>query len=405
MDENHDKHVSEKWWVSPFNFIPEVTSSFNLPQSVSFHDVTLRDGEQTPGVVFNKQDKLEIARALSEAGVERIEAGMPVISQEEKEAIKAITRERLSSKIFTLCRLIKSDIDQSIEVDVDGVIIEAPVGVPKLKQFGWTLEQVKSATLETLDYAKSHGLYTVFFGVDTTRADVQNYFEFIQEIEKSKADSIAVVDTFGCITPEAMAYLVKHVTRFTKKPVEVHTHNDTGLATATTLAAVTQGARVVHVAVNGLGERTGNAPLEEVAVGLKLLYGMNVRIKLERLFALSELVEEKSGFLKPTNKPIVGKRAFARESGISVAGWAKYHLGSEPFLPDLFGNRHEVLVGKKSGRHSIEYKLKELGFSDFDEKSVNEILVAVKDLAQKKKRALTDQEFLEIANALLRAHA
>jgi methanogen homocitrate synthase len=389
----------DKWWVSPYNTIDEVRKELKIPEKVEIHDVTLRDGEQTVGVVFNKEDKLTISKLLDEIGVHRIEAGMPVISAEEKDAIKAITRENLRAKIFVLSRLIQGDVDAALETEVDGIILEAPIGVPKLMQFeGWDLNFVEDLAIKMIDYAKSHGLYVVFFGVDTTRTEPNKFNEFIKKIDETKADAIAIVDTYGCITVEGMKYLVRKVREITKKPIEVHTHNDFGLSTATTIAAISEGASVAHVAINGIGERTGNASLEEVVMGLKLLYGVNLSIKTEKLYELSREVEKRSGFKIALNKPIVGYTAFARESGISVAGWMKYALGSEAILPELVGNTHKVIIGKKSGRHSIIYKMRELGIDDskFDEIKIKKILEDVKQKSENLKRALTDNEFLEI---------
>lgn len=389
-----NSYSSEKWWVSPFNFKAKYP---NAPSQVVFHDVTLRDGEQTPGVVFNAEDKLEIARMLSGVGVRRIEAGMPIISDEERSAIRSIVKEGLDSEIFTLCRLRKEDIEASAESEVQGIVLEAPVGVPKLKQFGWGMDYVESLSLEMVDLAKSHGLYVTYFGVDTTRVDEEAYFRLMEKIVKSKADALAVVDTFGCITTDGMRYLVRRLREITQKPIEVHTHNDLGLAVANTVAAVLEGASVMHTAVNGLGERVGNAAFEEVAVNLEIMLGIKTGIALGKLKQLSQIVEERSGFRMPPNKPIVGDNAFARESGISVAGWAKYNLGSEPLLPEVVGNQHRVLVGKKSGRHAIEYKLKELGITaNLSDDQLRDLLSEVKRFAELNKRALTDEEFTRL---------
>lgn len=393
-----EAYKSEKWWVSPFNFVSNYPEA---PKEVEFHDVTLRDGEQTPGVVFNPSDKVEIARALSELGVARIEAGMPVISDEERNAIKSIVKERLKAKVFTLSRLRKEDIEATAQSEVYGTVLEAPVGVPKLKQFGWNLDQVRSMSLEMIDYAKSHGLYVTYFGVDTTRADEKGFFSLMEEVVKSKADAFAVVDTFGCITPDGMRYLVRRLRQLTRKPIEVHTHNDLGLAVVNTVAAVLEGASVVHTAVNGLGERVGNASTDEVAANLELMLGIRTGVHLAGLKRLSKLVEERSGFRMPANKPLVGENAFARESGISVAGWAKYNLGSEPLLPEVVGNTHRVLVGKKSGRHAIEYKIGELALdAALTEDEMKLLLGEVKSFAETNKRALTDQEFSELVRKI-----
>lgn len=397
------KYFGDDWWASPYNAIANEGLKGKLPKKVQIHDVTLRDGEQTPGIVFNKEDKVNISRALSDMGVHRIEVGMPVISKEEKDAIKTITSEGLDAKIFTLSRLIKNDIDQSVDSGVDGVVLETPLGTPKRKQLGWSVEKAMDLTLEMIDYAKSHGLFVSSFGVDTTRTEEDIYMNYIRAVTETKADSITIVDTFGCITYEGMSYLAEKVSRLTGKPLEVHTHNDFGLSVASSFAAVAKGASTVHVAVNGIGERTGNAPLDEITTGLKYLYGIDTGVKLSEMYRLSRMVEERSNFMLPSNKPFVGTRAFARESGISVAGWAKFNLGSEPVLPEVVGNRHEVVVGKKSGKGSIEYKLKELGMwnDSINEEQLEKLMMMVKDRAQKTKREVSEEDFRSFAKEVL----
>lgn len=397
------KYYGDNYWVSPYNSAGNERLKVKLPNKVQIHDVTLRDGEQTPGIVFNKDDKLNISRALSEIGVQRIEVGMPVISKEEKDAIKTITSEGLSSKIFTLARLIKNDVDESAESGVDGVILETPLGTPKRKQFGWSVEKAIELTLEMIDYAKSYGLFVSTFGVDTTRTEDDIYMKYINEVSKTKVDSITLVDTFGCITYEGMSYLADKVSKMTKKPLEVHTHNDFGLSVATSFAAVANGASTVHVAVNGIGERTGNAPLDEIATGLKYLYGIDTGVKLNRLFELSRMVEKSSKYPVPPNKPFVGTRAFARESGISVAGWAKFNLGSEPILPEVVGNKHEVVIGKKSGKGSIEYKIKELNLwhDGIKEEQIEKLMMMVKDKAQSTKMEVSDEDFRKMVDEVI----
>ena len=390
----------EKWWVSPLNFMEEVSSNTSPTGKVEFHDVTLRDGEQTPGVVFRKEEKVAIARMLDEVGIHRIEAGMPVVSKEDAEAVRAIAHEGLRAKVMGFSRLVKEDLDAVLNCDVSGVVCEGPVGEPKLNQFGWSREEVVSKAFDAIDYAKSHGLYTVFFGVDTTRAELTFLLDFFRRLgQETKVDAIALVDTFGCSTPEAIKFLVQQTRQVVKLPLEIHCHNDFGLGTACTIAAVTGGAQVVHTSVNGIGERTGNVSFEEVAVSLKLLYDLDVDIKLEKLFELSRLVEKHSGFKLSPNKPVVGERAFTREAGIGVAGWMKYYLGSEAFLPELVGNKHGVVLGKKSGKHSIEWKLKEMDLSIPPDK-VQEVLEKVKSVSEAKKGAVTDDEFSEIVSSL-----
>ncbi|GBC69388.1 2-isopropylmalate synthase [archaeon HR01] len=389
---------SEKHWVSPFNYT--LVSGFNFPEKIEIHDVTLRDGEQTPGVVLRSHEKLEIARALDELGVHRIEAGMPVVSAEDAEAVRLIAREGLKARIFAFARLVKEDIDAALKADVSGIVTEGPVGVPKLAQFGWQPDMVLEKAVEYVEYAKAHGLYTVFFGVDGTRADL-GFLKKIYSavVREAHADAVTVVDTFGCSTPEAFRRLVEEVGKTVNAPLEVHCHNDFGLGTACSVMGLAGGASVVHVSVNGIGERAGNAALEEVALSLELLYGRRLGLDYSSLVKVSRIVEKYTGFRVAPNKPIVGGRVFTRESGIAVAGWMKYHLGSEAFLPELVGNRHDVLVGKKSGRHSLEWKLKQLG-QEATSEELQLLLEAVKQRSLEKKGPVEDEELLELLRTL-----
>ncbi|MGI0072127.1 MAG: LeuA family protein [Thermoplasmata archaeon] len=398
---NAEPWKGEHHWVSRYDF--EEVDGPSVPlldHPVSLYDVTLRDGEQTPGVVFRTEDKVAIARKLDEVGVPRLEAGFPVVSEEDRVAVKAIAHLGLSARVFGFGRLLLEDIDAARACDVEGIVCEGPVGVPKLKQFDWPPEDVIGRAVRAIDYAKSHGLYTVFFGVDTTRGD----WEFLRRVfgavvEKARPDALAVVDTFGASSPDGYARIVRRFVReFSPLPIEVHTHNDFGLAVATSLAGALAGASVIHASVNGLGERTGNAPLEHVALALELLYGVPSSLRLEKFAELSHVVAEHSGVPLPANYPVVGARAFTRESGISVAGWARYHLGSEAYSPELVGNRYGVVVGKKSGRHAIEYKLSELGLA-LPADRIEEVVRRVKARAESERRFLTDDEFRAIVEA------
>ena len=290
----NDKYFREnEWWVSPYNFVPEVRNTYQLPKTVSIHDATLRDGEQTPGVVFSINDKIEIAEKLDEIGVDRIEAGMPAVSEQDFEAIKQISKLGLKSKIYTFARAINADIDKAIECGCHGVIIEVPIGYPKLKyQFKWTWEDVLRKSVPVINYAKSRGMHVVYFPYDTTRARESDLTNVLTRImQEAPPDSVGVVDTMGCILPEAMKFMVRLVKKLTNNlPVEVHTHNDFGMAVATELAGVEAGADCVHSCANGLGERTGNAALEELIVALHVLYGYDTKYNLAKLPELGELV-------------------------------------------------------------------------------------------------------------------
>ena len=394
-----------EWWVSPYNVRPEVRSTFQLPAKVAIHDATLRDGEQTPGVVMSIADKIEIAEKLSEVGVERIEAGMPAVSPQDFQAIKEISRLGLKSKIYTFARAINADIDKALECGCHGVIIEVPIGYPKLKyQFKWTWEDVVRKSAPVIQYAKSRGLHAVFFPYDTTRATEEDLTNMLTRImQEAPPDAVGVVDTMGCVLPEAMKFLVRMVKRLTNLPVEVHTHNDFGMAVATELAGVEAGAEVVHSCANGLGERTGNAALEELMVALHVLYGYDKQYNLAKIPELAEVVSRISKFPIAVNKPILGARNFTRESGIGVDLVVKEPLAMFGTHPALTGRQGEVVLGKKSGKLSITYNLEKMGITDYDDEAVAEMLKRVKEKGIEKRGLLTDDEFREIVDGVLAA--
>lgn len=391
-----------KWWVSPYNFEPEVRKSLNLPPQVQIHDATLRDGEQTPGVVFSIDDKIKIATKLSEVGVERIEAGMPAVSPQDAEAIKEITKLGLKSKIFTFARALKQDIDMALECGADGVIIEVPIGYPKITtQFGWTWEDVFKKSRDVINYAREQGLYAVFFPYDTTRARPEDLKNLCTNImNESPPDSIGIVDTMGCATPEAIKYMVRWVKDMTGLPIEIHTHNDFGMGVATELAAVTAGAEVVHSCANGLGERTGNAAMEELMLGLHLLYGYDTNYQFEKLPELAQMLSEIANIPIARNKPVLGHGNFIRESGIGIQ-----YVMHDPLVmfgthPAFTGKSGQVVLGKKSGKASITYKLQELGLGEVDDETNAALLAQVKQKGIEKRDFLSDAEFTELVQAM-----
>jgi methanogen homocitrate synthase len=398
-----EQYKSEgRWWVSPYNFKPEVKDLRRQPAKVLIHDATLRDGEQTPGVVFRKADKVRIAKALDLVGVDRIEAGMPAVSSEDFEAIQEITALGLKAEVFSFARAMNEDVDQALACGADGVVIEVPIGYPKLvTQFKWTWEDVVRKTAPVINYAKSKGLYAVFFPYDATRAreeDLDAMLEFI--MRESAPDSIGLVDTMGCATPEAIAYLTRKYIDYTHLPVEVHTHNDFGMAVATELAAVGAGASVVHSCVNGLGERTGNAALEELILALDLLYGANTGCDYNALPRLSALVSELSGVPIAQNKPVVGEENYTRESGIGANLVVEDPLVMFATHPELTGRKGKVVLGKKSGKLSIVFKLKELGLGDLDEGQLSAVLSMVKKQGNERRCLVSDAEFAAMVSAV-----
>ena len=401
MRENHFE--DGKWWVSPYNFEPEVRASLELPEKVEIHDATLRDGEQTPGVVFSVDDKIAIATKLDELGVDRIEAGMPAVSAQDAEAITEISKLGLKSKIFTFARAMQKDIDMALDCGADGVVIEVPIGYPKLTtQFGWTWRDVFEKTAPVINYAKENGLHALFFPYDTTRAlpdDLSNLCKAI--MDTSPPDSIGIVDTMGCATPEAIKHMVRWVKGMTGLPIEIHTHNDFGMGVATELAAVTAGAECVHSCANGLGERTGNAALEELMMGLHLLYGYDTKYQLNKIPELGALISERSNIPIARNKPVLGHGNFIRESGIGINFVMNDPLVMFGTHPSLTGKVGEVVLGKKSGKASIIYKMGELGMGALEDEKIGLILDEVKSTGIAKRDVLTNEEFTNIVAAVM----
>ncbi len=399
--EKQNHYRENSWWASLYNDYPEVTETLQTAPKVEIHDATLRDGEQTPGVVFTVDDKIRIAEKLDEVGIERIEAGMPAVSKDDFEAIKAICRRNLKAKIFTFARSIREDVDKAVECGAHGVVIEVPIGYPKLKyQFKWTWENVFEKSADCINYAKSQGLYVVYFPYDTTRAREEDLANLMAGLMKdAPPHSVGVVDTMGCALPQTIQYLVKKMKQLTGGlPVEVHTHNDFGMAVATELAGVAAGAEVIHSCVNGLGERTGNAAAEELMVAMKILLGTDNDYKLDKLMDLCKMVEQISGVPLPANKPVTGARNYTRESGIGVDLVIKEPLAMFATDPRFFGREGDIVLGKKSGKASVEYYLDQWNIEASSE-AVAEMLSQVKAKGAQKRGLVTLDEFRKIVEA------
>jgi methanogen homocitrate synthase len=402
------KWISDSWVSSPANFEPKVLEQLNFPKKIQLYDVTCRDGEQRPGVVFRKEDKVRIARKLDEVRIQRIEAGMPAVSDEDFDAVKEIAHLGLSAKVVAFSRARKDDVDLALKADVSAILIETPSSSDLIQTgFEWKKKKALQMAAEATEYAKAHGLQTTFFAVDSTRADpkfLKKLYTIV--VKESHVDSVAVVDTFGITSPQGFASIVRTVKRWVSVPLEVHCHNDFGLGTANALSGLGAGASIAHTNVNGIGERAGGASTEEVAVALRILYGKDLGFRYDKLYELSKLVQEVSGLPVSPQKPVVGETAFGYEAGIPTmfclrykhANMMKYGLS---YLPDFVGNKFSVTLGKKSGSQSIRWRLEELGYGATD-KQVDEILAKVKQLAFDKKRGLTDDEFLRIYDDVVR---
>jgi isopropylmalate/homocitrate/citramalate synthase len=367
------------------------------------HDCTLRDGEQAPGVVFTKKEKIDIANALDEAGVHRIEAGMPAVSPDDRDAIKEIAGSASKAQVFAFGRARREDVDLALQCNVKGMTIEISPLKERLDIMKLTIDDAAKMVREAVGYAKAHGLIVSFFLVDATRTELERNIKLGMAAKEQGADSIVIADTLGVASPSAVAYLVRKLRSAVGLPIEAHCHNHFGLATASSLCSVFAGAEVIHVAVNGLGEGAGNTPLEEVVASLLLLVGVDVGITLEKVDQLSKLVEKCSRMKISPNKPVVGRNLFTRESGVAVERYFKspeLALELEHFNPALIGRTTEIVLGKKSGKYSILYKLREIGI-DAREEQVGVMLDEVKSLSTSKKSAISDDEFRNIVKKVV----
>ena len=322
MDTKNKPWKTENWFVSPWNYLPEVTKDFAPPKQVKIHDITLRDGEQQAGITFTRDDKIRIAEKLAEVGVHRIEAGMPAVSPADEAAIREIVRRNLGPEIFCFSRCMVDDVKRAADCGVKGVIMEIPSSEHLIKfAYQWPMEKAIDLSIKATTAAKELGLYTVFFTIDATRADMSWFLNLIERVaNEGHMDACALVDTFGVLSPHGASYFAKRVKERIKKPLEIHFHADFGLAVANTIAAVLAGAEVVHSTVTGIGERTGNASMEETVLALLTMYGIDVGLKYDKLNELSKLVRELSGTEIPANRPFIGDMAYDIESGI-VTSW------------------------------------------------------------------------------------
>jgi isopropylmalate/citramalate/homocitrate synthase-like protein len=384
------------------DFIKQVGKGVKLPRRVRVFDTTLRDGDQTPGVSFTADQKLLIARQLDRLGVDTIEAGTPVSSEGERKAVSAISKAGLNAEICGLARPIKEDVDAALGCGVDCVHVFISTSDLHLKHMlKMTREQVLRQAVEYVQYVKDHGVTVEFSAMDATRTDLGYLKQIYQATVEAGADRINVPDTVGVITPRGMNYLISQLKPVIKVPISVHCHDDLGLATANSLAAVEAGAEQVQVAVNGLGERAGNASLEEVIMALRALYGAKLRIRTRLLAETSDLVERLTGIPVPPNKAIVGENAFAHVSGIHAHGVLEFPGTYEPISPELVGHHRRLALGKLTGRHSVEKQLRSIGVKA-TKAQLAEITERVKGLGDKGKR-VTDVDLRAIAESVIGA--
>jgi isopropylmalate/homocitrate/citramalate synthase len=392
--------TNSKIWVSELNARPEVRSAFPKT-TVRFYDTTLRDGEQTVGVVLSPQQKLEIALKLDELGVGRIEAGFPRVSPEDAEAIQLMQKADIKAELWGFSRALKADVEELVRLSLRFSVIESPTSDIKLKAYGITREEVLRRIRDAVSAAREAEITVAFFAVDGTRTDLQFLKTVYLASLEAGAKEVVVVDTIGACGPEAAEYLVRQVCLWVGRdvPVHFHGHNDFGMATACAVAAVRGGATWIQGTINGMGERAGNADIGEIALALRCLYNVPVELKLEKVREVSEVVRRAAGYTLEAWKPLVGQNLFMRESG-AVA--SQFHLPEaiEPYSSEIVRAERRIVLGKKSGLDSIDLKCQELGIAIAPEQR-GPVLAAVKKAAVSKRGLVTDEEFREIVAGTL----
>jgi isopropylmalate/homocitrate/citramalate synthase len=399
---------TDKWFVSPWCYLPEVRKGFRFQPKIKIHDVTLRDGEQQTAVVFRREEKVEIAKRLDAMGIHRIEAGMAAVSPQDKAAITEIAGLGLKAEIFTFARCLIQDIKVAKECGCSGVIVEIPSSDHIIHNaYGWTLDRARKSSIEATLAAKEAGLYTVFFTIDSTRTEVERLLDIVERVAtEGHMDAFTLADSFGGTTPEAIYHVVKKAIKRLKKPVEIHCHQDFSLGVANTIYALAAGASVAHTTITGLGERAGNVPMEDVVLSLLCQYGVDLGIRTEMMCEVSRFVLERAKVTIPGNRPIVGDMLYQVESGI-VAGFVrkareKHPLEFVPFAADLVGQKPiSIVLGKNSGLPSIQEWCEKLNVQASEEQMM-EMLRRVKEKSFEKKDLLTEDDFKAIVGQVLK---
>lgn len=369
-----------------------------MTDNIIIDDTTLRDGEQTPGVAFTRKEKLAIAKHLDAIGVQEIEAGIPVMGAAESRMFESIMELGLSARIIAWNRALIGDVQASVAAGAKAVEISLPMSDMQIhtklnKTRGWVLDQVKSV----LDYCAGHDLYVSVGGEDASRADTGFIEEYVAAIEAHGADRFRFCDTVGILDPFRTYELTAKIREMTKMDIEVHTHNDFGMATANAMAAVRAGATHVNTTVIGLGERAGNAPLEEVIMASRHVYGIKDHFDTRNMRALSEYVAKAAGRNLDPQKPVIGEFMFTHESGIHTDGVIKNPKNYEPFDPEELNMKRNLVFGNQSGIAVLKYILEQEGLflEDFQ---LRGLLHEAKKLARKNKSVLKNSDIIELFN-------
>jgi len=373
------------------NYIVEAGLAKGLPEGVQIWDETLRDGEQTPGVAFTPEEKLQIARLLDEIHVPIIDAGIPVVSKEESRAVRGIANAGLDATILAAARTVRKDVEACIECGVDEIALFTTGSDLHIRhKLGMTREQVKEIAVRETEYAVAHGVAVSFVTEDTVRADVDFIVDLHNACTEAGAHRAVICDTVGVMTPPGIRWFFGQLRkRLVSTELSFHGHNDFGLAVANSLAAIEEGVQFPHTCVNGLGERSGNASFEELVLALEALYGYDTGIDVSRIYELSQLVERLSGIPVGVAKPLVGHNAFAHESGIHAHGVIKNTATYEPIQPERIGRQRTFVFGKHTGSLAVSEKIRSAG-AEATTDQVVQLVALIKDFAEA--RSKTDQQ-------------
>lgn len=406
MTEQQKWHT-DRWFTSPWNQDEQVAGSYHFAENLAIHDVTLRDGEQQAGVVFTADDKVRIAERLAEAGVHRIEAGLPAVSDDDFEAVKRIASLGLGAEIYAFSRCSIDDVKRALDCGVTGVVAEVPSSRHLIELgYRWSVERAIALSVEATAYAHNNGLKVSFFPIDATRASLADYLGLVEQVARDgHLDGLGLVDTFGSLMPQAVERFVTVSRERLDVPLETHFHMDYGLGVANSLIAAAMGANVIQTTVSGLGERAGNTPLEETVLALLTCYGLDIGIRTEKLAALGRMVCEVAGVDQPGNRPVTGSRLFDVESGI-ITTWVRNVRNTDltesfPYLPGLVGqDGPHIVLGKGSGIDNINEALERLGI-EASEAHKQSILARVKRRSVELKGLLEDADVRAIAEDVL----
>lgn len=369
-------------------------------QIIRVFDTTLRDGEQTPGVSLTPEEKVEIATQLAKLGVDTIEAGFPITSPGEKQGVKMVAKAGLGTEICGLARVEKGDIDAALDCDVDTIhVFIATSDIHLQHKLKISREEGLRRAIDGVEYAKSHGVTVEFSAEDATRSDLNHLITVFKAVSEAGADRLDIPDTVGVATPEGIKLITSEVIKACNKPVSVHCHNDFGLAVANSIAGIQAGAIQAHLTINGIGERAGNASLEEFVMSMHHLLKRKTRINTKLIYETSRLVSRLTGIMVQPNKAIVGDNAFGHESGIHTHGVLNFPLTYEPMEPEIVGRTRWLQAGKHAGSHGVQAQLESMGFRPTKEE-LKQIVLKVKDLGDKGK-TLTDADLATIAEDIM----